>query len=43
MLFRSFGTTAGRVRVGATWAGKPILSDQEIDDAVAYLSTLVAP
>lgn len=38
-----FGSTGGRVRVGAAWAGKPILSDQEIADAVAYLSTLTTP
>lgn len=38
----AFGT-AGRVRVAAAWAGKPILTEQEIADAVAYLSTLTAP
>lgn len=38
----SFGA-AGSVRVGAAWAGRPILSPAEIDDAVAYLSTLTTP
>ena len=36
----SFGVVRDGVRVGAAWAGKPILSPQEIDDAVAYLATL---
>lgn len=36
----SFGTVGGRVRVGAAWAGKPILSPQEIEDATAYLAGL---
>ena len=27
-------------RVGAAWVGKPILSEQEIEDAAAYLATL---
>ncbi len=39
-LMPSFGTTTGRVRVGGQWQGKPILTDQEIDDATAYLATL---
>lgn len=33
----------GGVRVGAAWAGRPILSPSEIDDVVAYLSTLGTP
>jgi sulfur-oxidizing protein SoxX len=36
----SFGTVRGRTRVGAPWQGKPILSPQEIEDAVAYLTEL---
>lgn len=36
----SFGTTAGRTRVGAPWRDKPILDPQEIEDAVAWLETL---
>ena len=36
----SFGATEGRVRVGAAWRGKPILQEQEIEDAVAYLAGL---
>ena len=35
----SFGTIA-TTRVGAAWAGKPILTEQEIEDAAAYLATL---
>lgn len=38
----SFGAVGG-VRVGAAWAGRPILSSAEIEDAVAYLSTLRSP
>jgi sulfur-oxidizing protein SoxX len=36
----SFGTVAGRVREGAQWVGKPILTEQEIEDATAYLASL---
>jgi L-cysteine S-thiosulfotransferase len=36
----SFGAASGRTRVGAQWQGKPILSPQEIEDAVAYLAGL---
>jgi sulfur-oxidizing protein SoxX len=36
----SFFRTEGLTRVGAAWRGKPILSAQEIEDAVAYLATL---
>jgi sulfur-oxidizing protein SoxX len=35
-----FGTVGGRVREGAAWQGKPILTEQEIEDAAAYLATL---
>ena len=30
-------------RVGAAWTGRPILSHDEIEDAVAYLATLKEP
>lgn len=36
----SFYGTEGLTRVGPAWRGKPILGAQEIEDAVAYLSTL---
>ena len=36
----SFWGTDGRIRVGPAWQGRPILQAQEIEDAVAYLSTL---
>lgn len=36
----SFWGTEGRTRVGAAWQGRSILGAQEIEDAVAYLSTL---
>lgn len=36
----SFGRTTGLTRVGEPWAGKPILSEAEIEDAVAYLASL---
>ncbi len=35
-----FYATDGLVRVGATWRGRPILSAEQIEDVVAYLSTL---
>ncbi|MGI4952258.1 MAG: sulfur oxidation c-type cytochrome SoxX [Janthinobacterium lividum] len=35
----SFGAVGG-TRVGKAWTGKPILSAQEIEDAVAYLESL---
>ena len=38
----AFGAVGG-VRVGAAWAGRPILSAAEIEDVVAYLATLTAP
>lgn len=39
----SFWRTDGRTRVGPAWQGRPILQAQEIEDAVAYLSTLRDP
>jgi L-cysteine S-thiosulfotransferase len=33
----------GLVRVGAAWRGKPILTAEEIEDVVAFLSTLRDP
>jgi sulfur-oxidizing protein SoxX len=36
----AFARTEGLTRVGPAWQGKPILSPQEIEDAVAYLETL---
>ena len=36
----SFYRREGLTRVGAAWRSKPILSAQEIEDAVAYLATL---
>ena len=36
----AFYRTEGLTRVGAAWRGKPILSAQEIEDAVAYLAGL---
>ena len=41
-LMPAFGTIAA-TRVGAAWAGRPILTSAEIEDAVAYLSMLQAP
>lgn len=39
----TFWGTEGRTRVGPAWQGRPILGAQEIEDAVAYLSTLREP
>lgn len=36
----AFGAATGLTRVGAAWRGRPILSPGEIDDVVAFLSTL---
>ena len=36
----SFGVVRPGARVGAAWAGKTILSAQEIEDATAYLAGL---
>jgi sulfur-oxidizing protein SoxX len=30
----------GLTRVGSNWAGRPILTDEQIEDVVAFLSTL---
>ncbi len=38
----AFGAVGG-VRVGAAWAGRPILSAAEIEDVAAYLATLTLP
>jgi len=35
-----FYATDGLVRVGASWRGKTILTAEQIEDVVAYLSTL---
>ena len=36
----AYGTTVGLSRVGATWQGRTILEPSEIEDVVAYLTTL---
>ena len=36
----SYARTEGLERVGKAWAGRPILDAQQIDDVVAWLSTL---
>jgi sulfur-oxidizing protein SoxX len=36
----SYYRVDGRVRVGSTWQGRPILSADQIEDIVAYLATL---
>jgi len=36
----SYYKVDGLVRVGPTWQGRPILSTEQIEDAVAYLTTL---
>ena len=39
----SYSATAGLNRVGRPWAGKPVLSTAQIDDVVAFLSSLRTP
>jgi sulfur-oxidizing protein SoxX len=36
----SYYRVEGLVRVGPAWRGKPILSAEQIEDIVAYLTTL---
>jgi sulfur-oxidizing protein SoxX len=36
----AFHARANASRVGAAWAGKPILSAQQVEDVVAWLATL---
>lgn len=38
-----FRSTAGLRDVAPAWAGKPALSEQQLDDIVAYLATLTQP
>ena len=39
----AYAATTGLVRVPAALAGKPLLTDAQIDDVVAYLQTLRTP
>lgn len=39
-LMPPYFSTDGLTRVGASWAGKTVLSAQEIEDVIAFLSTL---
>jgi L-cysteine S-thiosulfotransferase len=39
-LMPSFGRADAGARTGRAWAGKPVLDAQQIEDVVAYLSTL---
>ena len=39
----SYSATTGLDRVGHQWVGKPVLTPAQIDDVVAFLSTLRAP
>ena len=39
----SFRATSGLHRVGQPWRGRPILTDQQIEDVVAFLATLRSP
>lgn len=36
----AFHSAGNPSRIGATWAGKPILSAQQVEDVVAWLATL---
>jgi sulfur-oxidizing protein SoxX len=39
----AYAKTEGLNRVGAAWRGRPILTPEQIDDVVAFLSMLRAP
>jgi len=39
-LMPAFHRTQGLTRVGAAWAGKPVLDAQQVEDVVAYLVSL---
>jgi sulfur-oxidizing protein SoxX len=39
----SYRRTEGGTRVGRAWAGKPILTDQQIEDVVAWLAQQRTP
>jgi sulfur-oxidizing protein SoxX len=39
----SYSTIAGLTRVGKPWAGKPVLTPTQIEDVVAFLTTLKTP
>ena len=39
----SYAATTGLNRVGKPWAGKPVLTTAQIDDVVAFLTTLRDP
>jgi sulfur-oxidizing protein SoxX len=39
----SYSATTGLTRVGAAWRGKPLLTEAQMDDVVAYLATLKTP
>jgi sulfur-oxidizing protein SoxX len=39
----AYAKVEGLNRVGAAWKGRPILTPEQIDDVVAFLSTLRAP
>ena len=39
-LMPSYHRTHGLERVGVAWRGKPVLSAQQIEDVIAFLSTL---
>ena len=42
-LMPSFYTVTGLTRVGQQWQGKPVLTADQIEDVVAYLTTLRQP
>jgi sulfur-oxidizing protein SoxX len=39
----SYTAADGLTRVGKAWAGKPVLTAQQIEDVVAFLATLRTP
>ena len=39
----AYGKIEGLRRVGAAWRGKPVLSDRQIEDTVAFLASLRDP
>lgn len=43
LIMPAYHSVAGLNRVGAQWAGRPVLDGQQVEDAVAFLASLRDP